>query len=81
MVRKTQQKCKAKIKDTPVNIGQGSTNDDDELMDDSVQSNDEENILVQVEYEENTAETFDFSNKKPTFSCAVSNSKQNLLVG
>lgn len=80
MARKTQQKRKAKIKDTPISIGQSSTNDDDELMDDSVPSNDEESILVQVEYEENTAETSDYSNKKATFSCAVSDSKQNLLV-
>lgn len=72
MVRKTRQKRKAKLKDTPMSSEINRKNDNDESMDDSVQSSDNEKLIVKVECEEYIAETSEFSNEKTKFSCTVS---------
>lgn len=76
MVRKTHQKRKAKIKDTPTSSAKDSRKDDDELMDVSVQTNDNEKPTAKVEYDE----TSDYSNEKAKFSCAVSSPSRILMI-
>lgn len=72
MARKIRQKRKAKIKNTPKYNEKIHKNNEDELIDDSVESNDNEMPSDKVEYDESIAETSDYSNEKGKFSCAVS---------
>lgn len=77
MVRKNRQKRKAKIKNTPTSSEKNDKKDDDELMYESDQTNDNGKPTVNVECEENTAETSRFSTENAKYPCAVSIKKTN----
>lgn len=76
MVRKR----KAKIKNISRSSEKNNKNKNDELMDDSIQSNDSEKPTVKVECEESTAETSTFFNETVKFSCTVSIKKRILRL-